>query len=182
MQNFLKSIHTWKHNSSVNEISSEQLSSLSEIVNIVDFGAGDGFWGKLSRYIFKESIITGVELEPSYIHKFNLEAVYDTIINDNILTVSETISGDLLICCDVLEHLEKNDCVKVLNNIKTKFKYILINSPIGFQPQEHEFLSEHHRCGLCREDFVNIGFNILSWNEFDNHTMFNCFLRGDMNV
>ncbi len=170
-------ISTWKHNPCINNDAYKILSNLHNIKNIVDFGCGDGFWGKLSKYIFPNCFIEGVELERSYIINNKLDEIYDKIYNNDIIDMCDKLSGDLLICSDVLEHLSEEDCLKVIKTIKKHYRYIMINGPLGFQEQQHDIPSEIHRCGLRKDMFANL--DIISYKSYQNDTMFSLLAKGE---
>lgn len=172
-------IKTWKHNPVINEDAYKIIKNIKNIKTVVDFGAGDGFWGKLCKYINSAYNITGVELESSYIEKNNLSQIYDRVINDSIVNVADKLSADLLICGDVLEHLPENECRNVIDKIKTRYKYILINGPIGFQEQTSDISSEIHRCGLHKDFFKTL--KIKKYKSYENNTMFLLFAEGGDN-
>ena len=175
-ENFLTSIHTWKHNKSTNPVTLEQIKGIN-VSKFVDVGCGDGFYGKLMKYVHSDAHLIGVELEPTYITNWKLEEIYDEIINDDIRNVIEDLHGDLIVFGDVLEHLEKEHADEVIKISVNNFSYVIINAPLGFQPQEHKNESEIHRCGLSKTDFES--FDILSYEEIiENGLMFNCFIKG----
>jgi len=172
---FPKNIKTWKHNSAVNEDTMRQLLELKP-KQIVDVGAGDGFYGKLIKYCLPETFVCAVEKRKDYILQWKLEEIYNKVLNEDIIKAIDIVTGDLIIFGDVLEHLEKKYSVEVLDKAVRKFKNILINSPVGFQPQEHKFAEEIHRCGLDREDFMN--YQVVEYHTYCNNMMFNCLLLG----
>ena len=153
---------------------------------VIDFGAGDGFYGKLLKYVNKQCYVLGVEKEASYIKKFRLKSIYDELIHEDLIKIIDlmfrgnTKEFELAIFGDVLEHLEYDDFKKVLSKSSYLFDYIIINSPNGFHEQDHEIESEIHRCGITKEDFVD--YNVVSWQEFKdgNTKMFHCLIENDL--
>lgn len=170
-------IHTWKHNNWVNTFTIDQLMRLSP-VNVTDVGCGDGFYGKLLRHILPHTQITGIELNIRwYNHCLNL-GVYDTLHHTCIIDKISHINGEIIIFGDILEHLEKSDMEYVLEKAVHNFDFVLLNGPVGFQPQDHEDPEEIHRCGITKEDLVK--YTILEYNQsdFDNgNNMMNCLLQ-----
>ena len=172
---FPSDIQTWKHNSSVN------LDTLRQIIMIqprtfVDVGAGDGFYGKLVKRFFPICYAIAIEKNKAYLAKFNLASIYDKVIHDDIIEAIEKIDNvELMIFGDILEHLEKGLSTKVLKKGAEKSSFIIVNSPLGFQPQQHEYEEEIHRCGLNYSDFES--YKVLEYKEFDKN-MFNCLLLG----
>lgn len=172
-------IYTWKHNKSVGEDTMRQIKELSPN-KVIDFGAGDGFYCKLLKYINPAIEVVGVEAESSYSEKFGLLELYDRLVIGNLENFINGIKKkdfDLAIFGDVLEHLEKGVVVEVIKKAAMLFPYIIINSPVGYQEQNSEIPSEIHRCGLYRETFNT--YNVLEWHSYDDDTMFNCLLKGE---
>ena len=164
---------TLKHNNWVNDFSIKQIKEINPNI-VCDVGIGDGFWGKLVDYLLTEVNITGIELNPKWVQ--HSQPYYDTIISGSITNNIENISGDLIIFGDVLEHLDKINMEYVLKVAVKNFKWVLINGPVGFQPQEHEDVEEHHLCGITKDDLII--YNIVEYNELPD-VMMNCLIKGD---
>ena len=173
----MNDLHTWKHNSAVNKDTARQIASIYPYF-AYDFGAGDGFYGKLIRSVCPECATVGIEIEKSYLDKFKLNFHYDSVIMEDIRVFIDRAddSADLAIFGDVLEHLEEDDMIKVLDKAVDKFEFIIINSPVGFQEHVHEIPSENHRCGLDKKTLEK--YNIIEYNTFCNNTMFNSLIKG----
>jgi len=74
---------------------------------------------------------------------------------------------DLITLFDVIEHFEKDEGFKVLENILEKAKHTIIFTPEGFLKQDketHPDLKDEgmiHRSGWFREDFEKYNLNII---------------------
>lgn len=155
--------HSWKHNSWTDDFTIKQLTELSPS-SVVDIGCGDGFYGKLCKYVLGDSVsVTGIDANPKWYNHCNALEEYAHVIHGCILEVLPQLGGELVIAGDVLEHLEEADMKKVVRGLASSFKYVIINSPLGFQPQEHEDIWEHHICGLDKKTFD--GYAVLEYNE-----------------
>ena len=174
--NFPEYIQTYKHNNVVNVDTLRQITIASPKI-FVDVGAGDGFYGKLIKYYDVSIQSYAVEKTEKYIEMFKLHDIYDIVYMDDIKNLINTLKGDLIIFGDVLEHLEKEQSNYVLNKSIENFKYIIVNSPVGFQAHLHENINEIHRCGLCEDDFKY--YNVIEYNTYCNGAMFNCFVKGN---
>ena len=169
-------IQTWKHNPVVNGLTAQTIIDLAP-KTVFDFGAGDGFYGKLIKHLLPETHITGVEINQQYIDDWQLDTIYAQIIcADIMLCMADIPPADLAIFGDVLEHIEYSEFMEVLTLASTKFKHIIINSPVGFQSQEHPVQSEIHRCGITRASFEN--FKVIGYEEFCGGAMFFCLISG----
>lgn len=178
---FLQSIHTWKHNNVVNEDCLAQFRAINAM-SVIDVGPGDGFWGKVIKYVCASTQVWGVQLEVSYIQKWQLNRVYDKIINNDIALVIPHLKGQLILMGDVLEHLQKEDAVNVLKTAVDNFSFVMVNAPIGFQRQDHQISSQIHRCGLSWEDFKD--YNILRYIQYPHQgdvDVFHCLIEGIKN-
>ena len=145
----------------------------------VDVGAGDGFYGKLIKRTIPECKTLAIEKNNVYLEKFELNKIYDELWNEDIITaIDKQESKDLIIFGDILEHLEKQPSSEVLRKSLDKTKFVIINSPLRFQKQEHKYEEEIHRCGLDYSDFEK--YNVLEFNVFDE-IQFNCVLLGNKN-
>lgn len=188
------------HNEIVDEITKKQLIRLKP-KRVIDVGIGYGSYGKMIKDCYNKCEIIGIEIWKPYIKKFpRLVEYYDDIIIGNIkkLINDTKIYGDLIIFGDVLEHLSHKDAINIVERASKKFKFIIINSPVGFQPQKPVLRNpyEKHRCGLYKEDFLK--FDIIEYNEFISDSdkrrhksklfsnpfsgyMFNILIKGDLN-
>jgi len=104
-----------------------------EIKTIVDLGPGAATYAKYvstdtinpKSYIWK-----AVEIWGPYIKRFDLERYYDEIrIGD--IRYMEFPEGDCCIAGDILEHLRREDFIKVFKKIDKLFKYVIITIPVN---------------------------------------------------
>jgi SAM-dependent methyltransferase len=118
------------------------------INTVVDIGAGSGTYIQLIKEdagCCVDAVWIGVEIWPPYIEKFKLESRYSTILNQDIRTVDwSTLSPDVVIAGDVLEHMTKDDAVALVDQILTVAKTLIISIPIRYMPQdEHAYENPH---------------------------------------
>ena len=165
-----------KHNSFVDPFTIEQIKSINP-TSVVDVGTGDGYHGKLLHYLYDNPPkIVGVELNPRWVNHCNSLNIYDEILSGDIKELITSLTGSLIIFGDVLEHLEKSDAEYTLGEAIKNFEWVMVNGPIGFQPQSHVDPEEHHRCGITIEDFKD--YKIIEYNEIPN-LMMNCLMKGN---
>jgi predicted SAM-dependent methyltransferase len=72
---------------------------------------------------------------------------------------------DVVICNHVIEHLEKNEGIKLLNDLESIGKTIIIGTPVGYVDTEynvklHNNEFERHQCGWMPDEFKNKGYMI----------------------
>jgi hypothetical protein len=175
-----ESIISSKHNRFSDPYVKRQLRTIKPR-RVVDVGPGDGCWGRIVSLMFPDCNIMGIELSPKWFVYCGALGVYDTLINEDITTAIYGASGDVIIFGDILEHIEKGNSMKTLSEAVKRFKYVIINAPVGFVPQEHEDIEEIHRCGITKDDLT--GYEVLEYHEgtenADDYTVFNCLIKGN---
>jgi hypothetical protein len=149
---------------------------------VLDIGVGFGKWGILCREILEiykgrvtastwEIQIDGVEINEPYRNPL-WELAYDHVYCGDVAEVLPTLASyDLIICCDVIEHFEKETGHSLLRDMLRQSKVTILTSPRGFAQQgaRHGNEYERHRSGWGIEDFrqhkclyKNIGFTFLA--------------------
>lgn len=101
---------------------------------IIDIGPGAGKYGKLAKQYDKNIHITAVEIWAPYIETFNLNSIYD-VIDICDARIYPKYSADLVIFGDILEHMKKEDAVKIWNKTKNEAKSAMISIPVIHFPQ-----------------------------------------------
>jgi len=124
--------------------------------SILDVGCGFGKWGFLAREYLDvwegryyksdwQTKIDAVEIFPDYIQAWHRE-IYDNIF---IGDVTELPLGkyDLILACDVLEHVPEDKVTTTIKNLRSLAKTLVVSVPLGIRPQgklyNNEF--ESHR-------------------------------------
>lgn len=124
---------------------------------ILDIGVGYGKWGVLCDEYLRywcniKPTIDGIEVFEDY--KSPAHGVYNKIIYDNVMNQLSTVSGyDLVLIIDVIEHLSREDGLKLLDCIKGHY---IISTPNYWHPQASSFGNEHekHISLWTQKDFV----------------------------
>ena len=99
---------------------------------ILDVGCGQGDYADLLSEHFGK--FDAVEIWEPYIEQFNLKERYNNVYNVNILDFDFDYY-DIIIMGDILEHLSREDAVKLIEKLKDKCKELLIVVPF-YLPQE----------------------------------------------
>lgn len=146
------------------------------------YDAGTGF-GQYSYFIaskFPKATIHAIDVKEEYISdcrgffkRQNLGNV--TFAVEDLTIIEHAEKFDLIICVDVMEHIE--DDVKVFKNFFTALKpngIVIINTPSVFggsdvhSHKEESFIGEHFRTGYSKEDFTqkleSVGFKMGKLN------------------
>ncbi len=136
--------------------------------SILDVGIGFGANGALfrqytdirhGRYKRWKTLIDGIEIFEGYKNPI-WEYVYNEVMIGNALTIIPKLPKyDIIFLGDVLEHLEKDEALKLLNEcIKRANKYVLVATPATFRRNLESALKwknphEEHKCFLEDKDF-----------------------------
>jgi SAM-dependent methyltransferase len=131
---------------------------------------GCGGYSHLSQ--FRPQITTvGVDVFPEAIEKSKTNGSHDQYIVGDILTESpesllSNVDGrkfDLVVLCDVIEHLSKKRGYELLEKCEQlTSKYVMAKTPNGFLEQGPEFGNEHqrHLSGWFPHDFEGLGYKV----------------------
>lgn len=100
--------------------------------------------------------VDAVEAETRYITD-RLKAIYDVVLPVNVEDVPTRVLGayDLILMLDVIEHIQKNDAIRLLSRIKAR---VLVSTPEHFfqNPEAVEYPTETHVSHWSLEDFEQI--------------------------
>jgi hypothetical protein len=109
---------------------------------VTDIGPGEGTYAKLFRPVHEGVWWTAIEIHKPYIAKYKLKStktrrMYDEIhVEDARRSLGHLFHRDLVICGDVLEHMERDEAVDLLRRIEAAGAWnILVSVPIVDAPQ-----------------------------------------------
>jgi len=144
------------------------------------FDAGTGF-GQYAYFIaknFPQVKILAVDIKEDYLNdaseffkKVNLKNVEFKI--DDLTKINYENKFDLILCVDVMEHIE--DDVSVLKNFYRALKsggYLVINTPSSFggsdaqDEKDESFIGEHFRNGYSKEEMFE-KLKMAGFNSYD---------------
>ncbi len=149
---------------------------------VLDVGVGFGKWGVLCREVLEvyqerfsrdawATRIEGIEIFPSYrnpLWEFGYDAVH---VGDALEIIDRLGNYDLILCCDVIEHFDKDEGRRLLQKCLAHGKVVIVTSPKGNAPQGECFGNVHeaHRSAWSRRDFApvphlykDIGFTFMA--------------------
>lgn len=111
----------------------------NSIKTVLDVGAGSGTYSDLLRDHVDS--IYGVEAWEPYVEEFGLVDKYDELYIDDVrlIRTEELPVVDLVIFGDILEHMSKDDSVRVWGNSSKIARWGLASVPIVHYPQGAEF-------------------------------------------
>jgi SAM-dependent methyltransferase len=142
------------------------------IKTALDLGCGRGTYK-----VFNKFYSVGIDVFPENIQIANVKGNYKKLIEGDIGDVkfSDRLF-DAVACIDVIEHMSKEDGVRLLENMErmAKEKVVVITS-WGYQsiPKRYDNPYLNHQCGWQPEEFIERGYYIypfksLRWN-YGNH-------------
>jgi predicted TPR repeat methyltransferase len=111
------------------------------ITRILDIGAGSGTYIKLIKEennVCSTAEWVGVEVWKPYIEKYNLLSRYDRIINEDARTIDWSTQGKFTVALagDILEHMTKDEAIKLVDELMEITDILLISIPIVHWPQD----------------------------------------------
>jgi hypothetical protein len=147
-----------------NRISRKNLNNLK----VLNVGAGSGYSGlarQLPHLAFKQLDIIDVHLpylSSAQTKEWDTETV--NFINSSIVGF-DTSPYDLVLMFDVLEHLVKEDSLKVMADIKCH-QIIFIPLEKEYRTNVYEAESQDHLSMWCEEDFIKLGYSTEVLKDF----------------
>lgn len=135
---------------------------------VLDVGAGYGKYGLLAREYGGAERVDAVDANaPRF-------PVYDHVYLGDIRRLDQVLPEpnspyDLALFIDVIEHLEKDDGWRVLEDLTHRAKQVLVTTPFGFRRQEIPGMPyETHRSGWYPWEFGK-RFQVRRWQVFPGH-------------
>lgn len=138
-----------------------------EIVSVLDVACGLSL---KSKYI-PAQIRVGVDIYDEYFKHIESDVPYVTVKYD-VRKLNEIFmpkSFDLVIGCDIIEHLEKDEGFELLRQCEEiARKAVVSENPRGFVPQDIDILGygghhwQTHRSAWEPEEFEKLGYTVLT--------------------
>lgn len=111
------------------------------ISRILDIGVGSGTYINLIKEqnnICVNADWVGVEVWQPYVEKYNLNARYSSIINEDARKIDWASHGkfNVALAGDVLEHMTKDEAITLVDHVLDVAEILLISIPIIHWPQD----------------------------------------------
>jgi predicted TPR repeat methyltransferase len=111
-----------------------------KIKRVLDIGVGAGTYAKIiksQKNLTKDAEWVGIEAWAPYIEKFELNKLYNQIINSDVRLLEWDSLGffDVAIAGDVLEHMTKEEAVNLVEKVLDRSTTMIISIPIWEYPQ-----------------------------------------------
>lgn len=113
------------------------------VTHVIDVGPGEGTYSVLGRHLVWWAWWIGVEIFEPYVDRFLLGQKYNQISVRDIRDWRTPVPNSLVIFGDVLEHMPREDAVKVLEWWKQYADHIFVSVPIVESIQGSCFGNDH---------------------------------------
>ncbi len=161
------------------EVTDKYILDRGDIKTIIDVGPGRGTYARNIKQHSSQHTWIGIEIWEPYIKDFQLNKWYNKIIVGDIRNV-EFPQGDLVIFGDVLEHLEKDDALRVLRRALPLFRHVIVAIPLGEMKQERVTgnIYETHRSIWSQADLEAVcSWDIICRYKFTEESHYGIFIR-----
>jgi glycosyltransferase involved in cell wall biosynthesis len=131
----------------------------------LDIGCGMGTYARM----FPSLEWTGVEIWEPYIEKYDLKSLYPTLHNVDARTWICPKEYDVCFLGDVLEHMARDEAIKLFNEVNRNCASVIISIPIGSYPQgEYDGNPyERHITDNWTIDEFHSAFGLSDWHVVD---------------
>jgi len=133
---------------------------------VLDLGCGRGIWGYLMRSerMGDNAYLIGIDLYKPYLQFCKKYQVYDNILIADVRFLPfKDKSVDVVLAIEIIEHLEKDEGYKFIDNIERICKEkIIISTPNGWREQNaiNEPQSQRHKSSWTVKYFKKRGYKI----------------------
>lgn len=138
------------------------IASKKNIKTIIDVGAGSATYPKL---LGKNYEYIAIEIFKPYIRKFQLRKYYKEIIIGDVTQI-DLPQGDCIIFGDVLEHIDKEEALKLIEMASMLYPHIVISIPISHKKGEIRYAETHygniHESHISAWDFRELA-DLVNW-------------------
>lgn len=113
--------------------------------------------------IIKKLKVTGVDVFEPYVRLHNSDGLYESCVQADITEINfEPDQFDAVVCMDVLEHVPKNEGVKLLDKMKVWGKKVIITTPNGTVPgiPSDSNVHQEHQSGWTTKELEAHGYTV----------------------
>jgi predicted TPR repeat methyltransferase len=119
------------------------------INRVLDIGPGSGTYARLIKQqhgLAQTAHWTGVEIWKPYIERYQLDQLYDRIVNQDARYLDWQQLGDfdVTVAGDVLEHMTKSEAQALVSNILQHSRTLIVSIPICHMPQDDHAYDNPH--------------------------------------
>jgi hypothetical protein len=133
---------------------------LADMEKVIDLGCG---YNSPIRYC-DVGFCVGVELFQPYLQESKKKGLHDNYLKGDLTRIEfKARSVDVALCSEVLEHLPKEEGVRLINKMENwAAQKIIITTPNGYLPQEayHNNPYQGHKSGWNARELKRMGFQV----------------------
>ncbi|CAN2040206.1 Methyltransferase type 11 domain-containing protein [Candidatus Magnetomoraceae bacterium gMMP-15] len=156
----------WMENTVQRIFEQKNLYPTGKIKTVLDVACGLSL---KSQYIDADLRI-GVDIYRPFLEKIETDIPY-AVINADVMQIDKLFlpkSFDLVLALDIVEHIEKDEALKLLDMAEEIARIaVIVETPKGFVPQNIDIWGhggdtyQTHRCGWEPEEFINRGYQVI---------------------
>ncbi|OGM33529.1 hypothetical protein A3D00_00145 [Candidatus Woesebacteria bacterium RIFCSPHIGHO2_02_FULL_38_9] len=135
---------------------------------VLDVGCGDGRFMSVLNADRKWSVL-GVDIYKTELIRAEETGVYGEVVLGDVRKIVKIIGNrkfDTVFCSEVIEHLKKNDGIKLLTDMEKVGKRVVVVTPRGMLTKEEPYFNEGnnqyqiHKSSWEIEDFKKRGYTV----------------------
>ena len=136
---------------------------------VIDLGCGAGYTFGMLKALdykgkFKESYVVGVDIFKPYLKRAKL-VYHDVLLCDiRFLPIRK---AELALIIGVLEHLNKEEGVLLLKELKSRCRHVVLTTTFGCHPHHPELDNnpyQKHRSAWFHVDLESLGFSVITFS------------------
>ncbi len=130
-----------------------ELAMQTRIETVIDIGVGCGTYAIQCQKLAPKTSWTAVEIWEPYVAAYSLTEKYDTVVVADVRTLEWSQHYDFAFLGDVLEHMTKEEAVKVWDDVLCHCRFALLSIPVVHYPQG-EYEGNPHEAHV-KDDWTN---------------------------
>ena len=141
--------------------------AVGDAQTVLDVGCGNN--SPLGRFRGRPGSSVGVDIFGRWIAESAAKGIHDEYVEMSVLAIAErfgTGSFDVVLCCDLLEHLDKRDGESLLTQMEEVARSrVVVLTPNGFVPQGATWGNPHqvHRSGWAAAEFREREYDVTGF-------------------
>jgi 2-polyprenyl-3-methyl-5-hydroxy-6-metoxy-1,4-benzoquinol methylase len=136
-----------------------------EARSLLDVGCGGGVIGALCRIYRSMDRMVGVDAHGPALELCRRHSFYDDVLDFDITSGSLPFGEatfDVVTCIEVIEHVGREDGLRLLDELERVGRYVIVTTPNGFLEQEELAGNplQRHLSGWTVADFSKRGYRV----------------------